>query len=127
MFTKEEIEKLEPGRELDRLVAVGVMEWQIFKTTKEWAEAGEPLGFEISVLDQEPRFEPPAYSTDIAAAWLVAQKLVSLEGIDNGIVDAFHHAMSTACRRTPLYEYSSADAAAIICRAALLAAKGGAG
>jgi hypothetical protein len=47
-------------KEIDRQIATKVMGWKIFETTKDWIEAGEPLGYNITVLDQSPRFVIPS-------------------------------------------------------------------
>lgn len=65
------------NREIDKLIAEKVMGWRVFKTTEEWQKAGSPTGQKITVLDQTPKFEIPHYSTDIAAAWQVVEKMHS--------------------------------------------------
>src|SRR3990172_8418422 len=73
--TPEQIDALPAGRELDALVAEKVMGW----TITAWA-SGEPWGnreiFEPSGRGPHRKAaHVPTYSTDIAAAWEVVQKL----------------------------------------------------
>jgi hypothetical protein len=56
-----DVRHLTAGRELDALVVEKVMGWDMAK----------PLG-------SEPPMELPRYSGDIAAAWLVAEKMLGL-------------------------------------------------
>lgn len=60
---------MEPGRELDALIAEKVMGWRMlpdnehFKTSQGWGPEGQSLA------------HCPRYSTDIAAAWEVVSKI----------------------------------------------------
>lgn len=71
--------------ELDNWIAFRIMGWRIFKTTPEWVEAGKPLGRKITVLDQDPRFKIPAFSTTPMLAMQVLEicckKIGSTESI----------------------------------------------
>jgi hypothetical protein len=99
------VSELEAGRELDALVAEKVMGWQRLGED-DYSKPGHPLGL-LSDFDQKgphPRIqspesgafyfcpcqdgryqrpdaiEPPFYSTDIAAAWQVVERIKELEG-----------------------------------------------
>lgn len=66
---------MKPGRELDALIVEKVIGWKPFK--KKW-EAGAHRGYHDAWLDGEGRevcIQCPEYSTDIAAAWVVVEKL----------------------------------------------------
>jgi hypothetical protein len=71
---------MEPGRELDRLIAEKVMGWSPVK--------GDPSSFENPSEFQDEWMSRhagvwqwlPAYSTDIAAAWEVVEKLKTIPG-----------------------------------------------
>jgi len=66
-MTREEILKLEPGPELDRLVAEQVMRWRLDEDWQEWFDAqGHSQGWQED-------FKP---SADIAAAMEVVNKLL---------------------------------------------------
>lgn len=61
-----------PGRELDKLIAEKVMDWQgvvIFPNGE--AKGRPPKWYKMSLIDL------PSYSTDISAAWEVIEKLLS--------------------------------------------------
>lgn len=71
---------MEAGRELDALVAEKVMGYEVFRSDhaeyvqgRDWADPGEPLYYPDGIERQAATV--PEYSTDIAAAWPIAQKL----------------------------------------------------
>lgn len=70
---------LPPGRELDALIAEKVMGWNKFTSHPEgWTDVGEGPWFIIpgEIKCEAVRSdEIPAYSTDIAAAWEVVEKM----------------------------------------------------
>ena len=65
-----DIDKLEAGPELDALVAEKVMGWRMIRN--------DPLLSHTGWIDgdgrKRTRYDPPPYSTDIAAAWEVLEK-----------------------------------------------------
>ena len=75
-MTREEILKLEPSPELDRLVAERVMEWQESSDFAIEKETGDLLKIDLSdsIFKGLWKWSP---STDIAAAWEVVNKLLS--------------------------------------------------
>lgn len=84
-MTKQDIENMPAGREMDALIAEKVMDWKpcyIVKhqfgmalisqhLKKEDAEAACEKG------DEMIESQPPKYSSDITAAWLVVEKLLN--------------------------------------------------
>lgn len=120
-LTKDEIEKLEPGRELDALIALEVFGENV-KHNWHW------------------KHTCPEYSTDIEAAWMVVEamgekyKIFSLVFVHP---DINRESMTEDfCLRTQwsvdfqgsgAYRAARSTIASAICIAALLAAKGGAG
>ena len=75
-MTREEILKLEPSPELDRLVAERVMEWQESSDFAIEKETGDLFKIDLSdsIFKGLWKWSP---STDIAAAWEVVNKLLS--------------------------------------------------
>lgn len=81
-------ENLNPGRELDALVAERVMKLEIVEITKRLVVYYEPWEPEPDKgwVERHEKFiktstgheDVPSYSTDIAAAWTVVDKLHSL-------------------------------------------------
>ena len=65
---------MKAGRELDALVAEKVMGW-----TWDGKTAWSPTGSRLWMVRKDPYWWLPYYSTDIAAAWEVVEKLVLLE------------------------------------------------
>jgi hypothetical protein len=70
------------GRELDALIAEKVMGWRIdYDSAHHWMECGTSVDDLIftapgSIFHGEQRIsDVPHYSTDIAAAWLIVEKL----------------------------------------------------
>jgi len=74
-MTREEILKLEPGSELDRLVAERVMGWQESSDFAIEKETGDLLKIDLSdsIFKGLWKWSP---STDIAAAWEVVRKML---------------------------------------------------
>jgi hypothetical protein len=134
-MTRDEILAMEPGRELDALVAEKVMGWTVFRSEtpnhydlldEEYAH-GFPPGEDINSVP----FEIEEYTTDISPAWKVLEKhrnrknLVTLVGDEK----------KWKCRITAMInvvygidvhdtqcEFKTAPEA--ICKAALLAVMG---
>ena len=82
-MTRDEILAMEAGRELDALVAERVMGWHqeyiISINNEETPIANTPeFMFPPDTHDFDDIERVPAYSTDIAAAWLVVEKMHSL-------------------------------------------------
>lgn len=112
---------MNPGRELDALVAEKVMGWRL----------GEHLGMKRNVwkLPEGQKLngldwcnEPPLYSTNIAAAWEVIEKLnicIEVLRVKEAQTGSWQYVASTVSGRT------IADAAPhAICLAALKAVDG---
>ena len=130
-----DIDKMEAGRELDALVAEKVMglepcdKWELFRhgglSGPEWIH-------DVCQEDHTcyPKENPSAYSTDIAAAWKVVERLCELPSV--GIIIKAYPKWNEKHERNFLYEYVAtfpdlglqavADTAPLaICRAALKA------
>ena len=94
MVTKEEILTMEAGRELDRLVAVEVMNEAMPSLIPEDALAlqlaGSPIkspgGNWLCLCEYEegdiPTWHPLPFTTDISAAWLVVNKFCNWDNRD---------------------------------------------
>lgn len=89
-MTREEIEQMPAGRELDRLIAEKVLGLSVYHYDKDHADncyfmlmdtEGDPVLFTGRHRDAERKTEAaawgdcPAYSTDIAAAWEVLMEM----------------------------------------------------
>lgn len=90
MLTEQQIRDMEPGRELDALIALKVMGWGISSTTK---YPGKPVlirsiappkdceGIDLDRYANEEwdltflHSEAPNFSTDISAAWEVLERM----------------------------------------------------
>ncbi|PZD95205.1 hypothetical protein DNH61_11640 [Paenibacillus sambharensis] len=111
---------MEPGRELDALVAEKVLGWKqcsVEGTAK--IAYGKPSDFR----DHEPRVRIGDYSTDIAAAWEVVEKMRSNDylldignGSGAGYAAMFYNPNKTIFLIGP-YTETAPDT---ICKAALL-------
>lgn len=116
---REEIEKMPAGREMDALIwlLLNNKPLNIFECRHVDGDiqpnAGHPVG----------HISPPHYSTDIAAAWQVVERMDK----DYELVTEIHYLMGGAC----VYIFNNSkkidiscfgkDVPLIICRAALLA------
>jgi len=123
--TREEILKLEPGPELDRLVAERVMGWKegkdfgVGESGIVWYIREGPKYFERT------RIEAWSPSTDIAAAWQVVEKLanrgivvvVESEGALNNIYEVLFYRWGSDA----IVGIARGSICEAICRAALLA------
>ncbi|MDD5722688.1 MAG: hypothetical protein PHY29_02985 [Syntrophales bacterium] len=76
---------MEPGQELDRLVAERVMEecYHVVADGQDIFECGFPVrcekcGKEWDALPLTSNWPNPLYSTDLSAAWMVVEKMMSL-------------------------------------------------
>lgn len=83
------------GRELDALIAERVMGWKIWKylgpmgPTQRLAPPKLTFSLKPGAINEIP--EIPSYSTDIAAAWLVVEKIRSLPRLaDTGTKNDFN-------------------------------------
>lgn len=85
-MTREDILVMEPGRELDALVAERVMGWTGIWTNGKSYMAYHPCEQEMSVGEAE-RSPIWPYSTDIASAWGVVEKMAAR--MNNYPVDGF--------------------------------------
>lgn len=77
--------QLEPGRELDTLVAEKVMGWRKGDWKKDWGDGSKAEYFDIWLMPEGelPSYRcstPPRFSTDIAEAWRVVEKLKNVVG-----------------------------------------------
>lgn len=142
-MTREEIEQMPAGRELDALVAVHALGWT--ETDYHGQRCFEWPGFDRTVLIHpgtdvalpqqsglpavlfdDPAWPPlPCYSTDIATAWKVVEHLrLSAAKYSPNIV--YHHSTGMwHCEyfnATRMREAAADTAPLAICRAALLAA-----
>jgi hypothetical protein len=119
--TREDIEKMEAGRELDFLVAVNVMNLCVLDTLQSYGDGcvmsdkGMDEWFkhsEYGKIADPDSLEP--YSANISAAWEVMEKFDRYEiGLWEGKV--------SAALGTPGYYAHGETAQLAICRAALLA------
>jgi hypothetical protein len=108
MLTKDEILNMPAGREMDALIAEKVMKLKMEGSHHYWMNGA---GAVASI---------PRYSTDIAAAWDVVEKINSTQMDEDGyqIVAKFHHYIRDVC--SGIEFLSAAGAAYVICRTALL-------
>jgi ABA sandwich protein len=153
-MTPQEIDKLEPGRELDALVAEKVMgwlwciqacgdisrpgqyEWSRFLAPPANAAAWRDIwnGKTEAIIEERPRFAM-GFSTDIAAAWLVVEKMRQTKRFcclklhsDFDFVYSFSLTLYTQryqdCgRHEPDFIAQAQTAPLAVCRAALKAVK----
>jgi hypothetical protein len=108
--TREEILAMDPGHELDELIAIHVMGYEKSRMQDGWVRIGALATY------------PKRYSTDISAAWEVVEKFDEItirryETIGNESrfvcrIQVNHHTQVTNCAKT---------APEAICKAALLA------
>jgi len=119
-MTREEIFELKAGPELDRLVAEHITGW------KEGEKGPRVAKWGVGILGEKVL---PRYSTDIAAAWSVVEKLVNLGWLVNLLSpwkgNATYHWTCYVERQGKSgwekLEVAGDSAPAAICRAALLA------
>jgi hypothetical protein len=112
-MTHQEIDKLAAGRELDALIAEKVMGWTGFWKRGEPSMMAYPPVEQAAGIDGE-RWPVPNYSTNIAAAWLVVEKMSHVAGVPKWGFD-------DQLERARIWTMTSAEAALTICRAALIA------
>lgn len=117
------IDKMEAGRELDALVAEKVMGWNVCGTADN-DRAGIAPGQTASAV------RIPPYSTDIAAAWEVVERIIEIEKAKKTYLpvfsvqmapDGFSAVLQVGMGCEIVVENSS-TASLAICRAALKAA-----
>ncbi|MEK8215527.1 BC1872 family protein [Paenibacillus sp. FSL L8-0463] len=125
-LTREEIQGMKPGREMDALIAEKVLGWTDIKRVNpavihSFSADGNHANFGFSpVLYKHVPF--PLYSTDISAAWEVVTHLKSkywyfmLSDENEGWEASFYWDP-----HRPAFEAVSATAPEAICKAALLA------
>ena len=111
------IDDMPAGREMDALVAEKVMGYEHCKDPAEyWGIPDAPKDNKNWKHYSRIFFgDPPKFSTDIAAAWEVVEKL------DGYARDEFHDIMGDECAMRDLWELTSKKAALTICYAALQA------
>ena len=127
-MTRDEIMKLEAGREMDKLVATKVMElepcdkWQLYHVD---VIDGARYKLEDKACNHPtgkcyPEQMPPAYSTNIEAAWRVVEKLSNKFSfaINNDMGYWYADFWNSAENMNPTEDDTAPLA---ICRAALLA------
>jgi len=127
-MTREEIERMEAGREMDSLIAEKVMGWRWSGENKKWLipPDDDPRIAWAALWDKKGRPDwLPDYSTDIADAWQVVEKLHDLgyrveinSTCDKGLYDvevSKSYSNGTVCECVVFQPISLA-----ICRAALL-------
>jgi len=72
-----ETEELKVGREMDALVAEKVMGWERGDWLKKWPDGSKQEYFDVWIIPElAPLHNTPLFSTSIAAAWQVVEKLV---------------------------------------------------
>jgi hypothetical protein len=76
-MTRDEILAMEPGRELDALVAEKVMGWTVKFMDGIW-------GWMYRESERNRWYNVPRFTTDISAAWEVVEKMQSWGGCDIG-------------------------------------------
>lgn len=145
-MTREEIMAMEPGAEMDALVATLVMGWQRFvpgtrDPAFDWAQWNTATGASGWFVDSDPDYYACGEechvwrpSTDITAAWMVVEAVRERPDAD-GYARWYVKIHDTAIPETPwtatfrkrlgggppfMAEASEKDAPLAICRAALL-------
>lgn len=124
-MTKVEILALQPGRELDALVAEKVMgvkqEVRLRGETNTVTVYGS-LVDGMHSRDEALRYGSPSpYSTDIAAAWQVVEAITAVPRTAEESKRAVNSKFAYWWQGEHLCCYSAAEAAEAICKAALLA------
>jgi hypothetical protein len=121
------MKELEAGPELDALIAEKVMGGTLIRCSLHGAKDGPPNCRQVHWPGGRVG-HPPEYSTDIAAAWTVVERLASLNEDQFVRVAALRHGKWSAIVATEhassetILGRSAADSAPLaICRAALLA------
>ena len=114
MLTRERILAMPAGREMDAWVAERVLDWKrrtgsIFSNESEW-EPPNSVGWDWL----------PESSTDIAAAWLVVEKLGLLNRWTLSSSDEPKYFMTLGYEDAPAETIIADSAPLAICRAALL-------
>lgn len=112
---------MNPGRELDALIAEKVLGWSWDEKT-----AISPSGSRNAVKAGDPFWWLPEYSIDIAAAWEVVEKMKQLDFNftlqNDSFISGWEAAFSKANSHTVWFREESAPHA--ICLAALQALRG---
>jgi hypothetical protein len=139
-FTREQIEAMQPSRELDALVAEKVMGLEVYVSKEAWFQARMPHMMEWSEVVQYPAYWNAKhesalcverYSTDIAVGYYVVEHMrqqgyflrlidCDLGGTRDGIAARFYRYPDSVTIRDTRAE-NDAEA---ICKAALLAVMG---
>lgn len=126
-YTREQILAMEPGKDLDRLVAEQVLKWDESRFRYD-SETGISERIKHNEFFGEDVWEPFNPSTDIAAAWEVVEKLKK----EKGLVTLVGNEKKWECRITAMVDvvygidvkdvsYWSKSAPEAICKTALLA------
>jgi hypothetical protein len=128
-MTRDDVLAMQPGRELDALVAEKVMGWAELWTDSKNYMAYPPCEQKFTIGEAE-RHPVWPYSTDIAAAWEVVEKIkhmnlyiathVPADGRITCIVDDDINGELT-CDEVKEYQVVADTAPEAICKAALLA------
>jgi hypothetical protein len=110
--------ELEARRELDALVAERVMGWRLVENTglaggRFWQGHGGSFG-------DFPEHSPPAFSTDIASAWEVVERMRQ-RGLLVGVYTADDGSCWQAATSADATLFSAPTAPLAICRAAIAA------
>ena len=135
-MTKDEIQEIAVGRELDALVAENVMGLEVYRSLNDWMQKGMPHIDQWSNAVRYPAYWHPvyelatvlsAYSSDISAAWEVVQKFHFFQLENRGYGGKKYWAVLSVC--TENGEYSQVEAYGetlpdAICKAALSAMEG---
>ena len=123
-MNRDEILKMEAGRELDALVAEHVMGLDIRHNTQRHESSircsGRKQYYNVMEIWAGDRLLRP-YSTDIAAAWMVLEEIVvpvsETDPEKQAIKSRFTEWLDTTC----IWAHNSKDAAYVICIGVLLA------
>lgn len=113
-MTREELEQMPAGREMDALIAERVMDYKLIDG---------PESLEVGKMMYYTPDQIPAFSTNIGAAWLVAEKM----NRDYFTLEIHSSVLSGAGVRFwgpnsgPTYSATAETVPLAICRAALIA------
>jgi len=124
MLTREKVLSMNPGRELDALVAEKVMGW---KQVEEFAEMFDREGFLLGTTtwrddEGDPAFLPE-YSTDISATWEVIEKFEGYKIWKSPFSDSFYEVILLT--KSSSYIARGTSFPEVVCKAALLAVMDG--
>jgi hypothetical protein len=116
---------MDAGRELDEFVGERVFKLKVERAERWWIEGERDWtdDGELVYMEGVNVRRLPAYSTDIAAAWLVVEKAQSWEEPQflTFCSELYDHGMAEGWGHCWLLDKPAAEAATLICRAALKA------